>query len=210
MSRTSNDPTFWKRHARRYDRVARLLNGRFDPMVDRVADIVAGSTHVLEVAAGTGLVTQTIAKVVTHLVATDTSDAMLQTLQARMADVGASNVEVRTADALALPFDDGEFDAVVAANVLHLLPDPGAGLSEIRRVLRPGGVVCVPTFCHADTVMAHVMSRLLRVGGFRVVTRFSGDGLREVVQSAGFRVECRERFQGVLPLWLVAGRRDVE
>lgn len=185
-----------------------MLNGRFDHMVARVAELVEDSARVLEIAAGTGLVTQAIAGVVDHLVATDTSEAMLEVLRARMADAGVSNVQVRQADALALPFGDGEFDAVVAANVLHLLPDPAAALSEMRRVLRPGGVACVPTFCHADTTTAHIVSRLLRLGGFRVVTRFSGAGLGDVVHSAGFRVENRERFPGVLPLWLVAGRRD--
>jgi len=205
---TTNDPKFWKRHARRYDRVARLLNGRFDAMVDRAAELVGGSARVLEVAAGTGLVTQVLAGVADHIVATDMSDSMLEILRARMADARASNVEVRAADALALPFGDGEFDAVVAANVLHLLPDPAAALSEMRRVLRPGGVACVPTFCHAETTTAHIVSRLLRLGGFRVVTRFSGDRLGDLIHSAGFRVEHQERFPGVLPLWLVAGRHD--
>lgn len=205
---TSKDFEFWRRHANRYDRVARLLNGKFDEMVARVAELVNGSARVLEIAAGTGLVTQAMIGVVDHLVATDASEDMLQILRARMADLGASTVEVRIADALALPFEDGEFDAVVAANVLHLLPDPVACLAEVRRVLRPGGLLCVPTFCHADTTTAHLVSRVLRLGGFRVVTRFTGDGLDDVVRGAGFIVEHRQRFAGVLPLWLVAGRSD--
>lgn len=209
-SSTNKDPAFWKRHANRYDRVARLLNGNFDEMVARVAKLVDGSARVLEIAAGTGLVTQAVAGVVDHLVATDTSEDMLEILRGRMAAQGASNVEVRTADALALPFEDGEFDAVVAANVLHLLPDPGPCLYQMRRVLRRGGLLCVPTFCHADTTTARVVSRLLRLGGFRVVTRFSGDSLEEAVRAAGLSVDKRERYPGVLPLLLVAGRDRAE
>ncbi len=205
-SSTNKDPAFWKRHANRYDRVARLLNSNFDEMVARVAELVDGSARVLEIAAGTGLVTQAVAGVVDHLVATDTSEDMLEILRGRMADLGASNVEVRTADALALPFEDSDFDAVVAANVLHLLPDPETCLSQMRRVLRPNGLLCVPTFCHADTTTAHVVSRLLRLGGFRVVTRFTGDSLEAAVRAAGLSIDKRERFAGVLPLWLVAGR----
>ncbi len=211
MSRPANkDSAFWRRHANRYDQVARLLNGNFDKMVGRLAELVDGSGQVLEVAAGTGLVTQAMAGVVDHLVATDASEAMLDILRGRMADLGASNVQVRTANALALDFEDGEFDAVVAANVLHLLPDPSVCLLEMRRVLRPDGLLCVPTFCHGDTSAAHIVSRLLRLGGFRVVTRFSGGDVGALVQAAGFTVEHRERFPGVLPLWLVVGRRDSE
>lgn len=204
---TNHDSAFWRRHANRYDRVARLLNGNFDKMATRVAELVDGSGRALEIAAGTGLVTQVMAGVVGQLVATDASEDMLQILRGRMADLGASNVQVRTADALALDFEDGEFDAVVAANVLHLLGDPGACLSEMRRVLRPNGLLCVPTFCHGDTWTAHFVSRVLRLGGFRVVTRFSGEGLDNLVEGAGFSSERRERFAGVLPLCLVAGRK---
>lgn len=177
-------------------------------MVARVAELVDGSGRVLEIAAGTGLVTQAMAGGVGQLVATDASEDMLQVLRGRMADLGVSNVQMRTADALALDFEDGEFDAVVAANVLHLLADPRAGLSEMRRVLRPNGLLCVPTFCHGDTWTAHIVSRVLRLGGFRVVTRFTGEGLDNLVQGTGFSLERRERFAGVLPLCLVAGRRD--
>ena len=205
---TNQDSAFWRRHANRYDRVARLLNGNFGNMVARVAELVDGSGRVLEIAAGTGLVTQAMAGRVGQLVATDASEDMLQVLRGRMADLGVSNVQVRTADALALDFEDGEFDAVVAANVLHLLADPRAGLSEMRRVLRPNGLLCVPTFCHGDTWTAHIVSRVLHLGGFRVVTRFSGEGLDNLVQGTGFSLERRERFAGVLPLCLVAGRRD--
>lgn len=205
---TDHDSAFWRRHANRYDRVARLLNGNFGNMVARVAELVDGSGRVLEIAAGTGLLTQAMAGGVGQLVATDASEDMLQVLRGRMADLGVSNVQMRTADALALDFEDGEFDAVVAANVLHLLADPRAGLSEMRRVLRPNGLLCVPTFCHGDTWTAHIVSRVLRLGGFRVVTRFTGEGLDNLVQGTGFSLERRERFAGVLPLCLVAGRRD--
>ena len=208
MKSEDNGTAFWRRHANRYDRVARLLNGNFDNMVARVAELVDGSGRVLEIAAGTGLATQAMAGGVGQLLATDASEDMLQVLRGRMADLGVSNVQVRTADALALDFEDGEFDAVVAANVLHLLADPRAGLSEMRRVLRPNGLLCVPTFCHGDTWTAHIVSRVLRLGGFRVVTRFTGAGLDNLVQGAGFIVEHRERFAGVLPLWIVAGLRD--
>ena len=51
-----------------------------------------------------------------------------------------------TADVTALPFRSGAFDVVVAAFVVNHLPDPVAGLSELRRVTRAGGAVLVSTF----------------------------------------------------------------
>ena len=51
-----------------------------------------------------------------------------------------------TADVTALPFRSGAFDVVVAAFVVNHLPDPTAGLTELRRVTRPGGAVLASTF----------------------------------------------------------------
>ena len=52
---------------------------------------------------------------------------------------GARNVTFHEADAIALPFDSGTFDAVVCVQVLEYVDDVSAALSELRRVLRPGG-----------------------------------------------------------------------
>jgi ubiquinone/menaquinone biosynthesis C-methylase UbiE len=50
-------------------------------------------------------------------------------------------VETRQAPADALPFPDASFDVATAGFVLHLVPDPAAALAEIKRVLRPGGML---------------------------------------------------------------------
>lgn len=194
---------YWKRHARRYDRATLLLNRRFGAMADRVAESIRGSRRVLEIAAGTGLVTARIAPVVGALVATDSSPEMLAVLRARIAAAGHTNVDIEEADALALAFSDGSFDACVVANLLHLLPDPGRALDEARRVLDSGRILAAPTFCHGETAMARLVSRLLGVTGFPVVTRFAGGALRELVGHHGFTVEDDVLFPGLLPIRLV-------
>jgi len=65
---------------------------------------------------------------------------MLEVCSANAAHLGCP-LEARVADAEALPYPDGSFDLVVGHAVLHHLPDPGAALAEIRRVLAPGGAV---------------------------------------------------------------------
>jgi SAM-dependent methyltransferase len=63
-----------------------------------------------------------------------------------MASFGAASGPAVTADVIALPFRDGSFDVVAAAFVLNHLPDPAAGLAELRRVTRAGGAVLASTF----------------------------------------------------------------
>lgn len=198
---------FWRVQARRYDRVVGVLNRRFDEMATQVGAALDGCHDVLEVAAGTGLVTQHIAPRVQNLIATDSSAEMLDILRARMRSLGHPDVVVELADLNALRFETGSFDAVVMANVLHLLPTPEAALEEVKRVLRPGGRLCAPTFCHGEHTVAHVVSRLLSLSGFKVVTRFSGRSLVSLLESTGLEVEQRERYGGLLPIWLVVARR---
>jgi len=97
-------------------------------------------SRVLEIAAGTGVVTRALAaglEEATAIVATDLSQAMLD----HAASVGTSRPVVwQQADAMALPFDDGAFDAVVCQFGAMFFPDKSDAYAEVRRVLRPGGV----------------------------------------------------------------------
>ena len=97
-------------------------------------------TRVLEIAAGTGVVTRALASALpasVSIVATDLNQAMLD----RAAAVGTARpVEWRQADAMQLPFADGAFDAVVCQFGVMFFPDKAKAFAEARRVLKPGGV----------------------------------------------------------------------
>ena len=62
--------------------------------------------------------------------------------EAGEAPTGAE-ADIKQGDALALPFPDGEFDRVVAAEILEHIPEDTAAIAELVRVLRPGGTVAV-------------------------------------------------------------------
>jgi len=95
--------------------------------------------RVLELAAGTGVVTRALAKQLpadAHLVATDLNQDMLDHAMRKGV---ARDVEWRRADAMALPFEDGSFDVVVCQFGVMFFPDKPKAFAEARRVLRPGG-----------------------------------------------------------------------
>ncbi len=97
-------------------------------------------SRVLEIAAGTGVVTRALVSALpdrTAIVATDLNQAMLDQAIA----IGTSRpVEWRQADAMQLPFADGAFDAVVCQFGAMFFPDKSKAFAEARRVLRPRGV----------------------------------------------------------------------
>ncbi|MFP6662853.1 MAG: class I SAM-dependent methyltransferase [Deltaproteobacteria bacterium] len=204
---SDGNPAFWKKHASRYDRATRRLSSGFAEMAQAVAARTRGAGDVLEIAAGTGMVTEIAAPGAGHYIATDASEEMLEILRARVGTAG--HIQVRAADALALSFPDAAFDVVVMANLLHLLPQPLEALAEAWRVLRPGGLLVAPTFAHGQGLRANVVSRLLAGIGFPVQTRFRGDELDQLIGRAGFELREARWFSGLIPIrFVVFGRRE--
>jgi len=113
----------------------------FEPYaVDLAARVASQSpSRVLEVAAGTGVVTRRLAATLPRsatIVATDLNRAMLDQASA----VGtARSVEWKQADATSLPFADASFDAVVCQFGAMFFPDKPKAFAEAKRVLRDGG-----------------------------------------------------------------------
>lgn len=207
MNHLDRNPAYWQRHARRYDRALALHNRRFGRVAELAAEDAAGRDPVLELAAGTGLLTVALARHAGQLLATDRSPEMLAVLQQRLKAAGHDRVQVQVADALATGLPDASFDVVVMANLLHLLPNPGQALTEARRVLRPGGRLIAPTFCHGETLTAHIVSRILGLSGFPVVTRFGGPTLYKLLEAHSFVVEREELVPGLLPVRYLRARR---
>lgn len=115
----------------------------FEPYAVDLAGRVASRSpgRVLEVAAGTGVVTRALAAALPEraaIVATDLNQPMLDQASA----LGTARpVEWRQADAMQLPFPDGAFDAVVCQFGVMFFPDKPRAYAEAHRVLRPGGVL---------------------------------------------------------------------
>ena len=113
----------------------------FQPYADDLARRLAAlrPSKVLELAAGTGVVTRALASslpATVTITATDLNQAMLDEASAR----GTSRpVHWRQADAMQLPFEDGAFDAVVCQFGVMFFPDKPAAFAEARRVLTSGG-----------------------------------------------------------------------
>ena len=114
----------------------------FEPYAADLANRLASRslTHVLEIAAGTGVVTRALASVLPEsisIVATDLNQPMLDQASA----LGTKRrVEWRQADAMQLPFRDGTFDAVVCQFGVMFFPEKSKAFSEAHRVLNSGGV----------------------------------------------------------------------
>jgi ubiquinone/menaquinone biosynthesis C-methylase UbiE len=205
MDRADEDRAYWERHSKSYDRSLRILNRNLPRLRELAATAVQGAERVLEVAAGTGVVTTAIARSARRVIATDYSEAMVSTLKTRVRDAGLSNVDCERGDIFALPYAPESFDAVVAANVLHLLPDLPGAIAALRKMLAPGGKLVVPTFCHDETLLSAVVSRVLALTRFPGHRRFTVQSLRDTLVGRGLQVLRQETLSGLIPIGYVEG-----
>ena len=117
---------------------------------------------VLEIAAGTGVVTRELARTLpadTPIIATDLNQSMID----HAASIGTERpVQWRQADAMRLPFPDDAFDLVACQFGVMFFPDKSAAFAEARRVLRPGGVFLFSVWDTIETnEFAHVVTAAL-------------------------------------------------
>jgi SAM-dependent methyltransferase len=131
--------------AHAYDRFMGRYSGSLSPQLADLAGVRAGQ-RALDVGCGPGaLTTELVGRLGPQAVAAaDPSEPFVQAARQRH-----PGVEVAVAGAEDLPFDDGVFDAALAQLVVSFMSDPVAGLAEMRRVTRPGGIVAACVWDHA-------------------------------------------------------------
>lgn len=108
---------------------------------------IAPGAQVLELGCGTGDMWINHLDLLTGgagLTLTDFSAGMLETAKKNLA--GAENVRFQVVDIQDIPYPDASFDVVIANMMLYHVPDLHKGLSEVRRVLKPGGVFYCATY----------------------------------------------------------------
>ncbi len=102
--------------------------------------------RVLDVGCGSGVAIKLIAQIAVEgfVAGVDYSEEMVQqALRRNAAAVQAGRVEIRHSNVAALPYDDESFDKVCAIETFYFWPDPVANLQEVRRVMKPGGLVAL-------------------------------------------------------------------
>ena len=178
---------FWDNVAWVYDLFANVINRRADrKLCAVVADCISPGDEVLECACGTGLLSVVIAERCAHLTASDFSAKMLR--QAERKCRSLRNVSFEQGDILAIDHPDERFDAVVAANVIHLLDEPLRALRELDRVCKRGGTLIIPTYMNqTDKGTTNSVSGAIGRAGADFKREFTLDSYRQFFADAGYQ-----------------------
>jgi ubiquinone/menaquinone biosynthesis C-methylase UbiE len=173
--------------ARVYERLTARADLRGnDKMRARLTAGLGG--RVLEIGAGNGLNFRYYASDL-RIVGIEPDPHMLKRAVPRIARA-AAKIDLAAADGQSLPFCGASFDAAVVCLVLCTIPDPGSALSEIRRVMKPGGQV---RFFEHVRAPGRVIGAIQNAVDPLWARAFAGchpnRDTAEVIRSAGFRIE---------------------
>ncbi len=172
-------------------RIARLLLG------------LGAEDVVLDLACGPGNFSREFARTVGPeglVVGVDVSPTMLARAVADNERSGIANLALVRADATALPFRSGTFDATCCFAALHLFADPFAALDEMRRILGPGGRIAIMTSVRRQLTVQPLKPLIERASGMRV---FESDEITGALHERGF-VGIHQRLAGMVQF--VGGR----
>lgn len=163
---------FWDKVSPVYDIFENVYNSKvFNGTGEKVAELIEPSDTVLECACGTGAISIFLAKKCKRLVATDFSVGMLK--QAAKKCGVFDNVTFKKADITNIKCKDGQFDKVVAGNVIHLLPKPEIALRELERVVKPGGKIIIPTYINMSKGSGKAAVKFLELLGANFNRQFT-------------------------------------
>lgn len=196
---------YWDRHSVTYDREMGFMD-RVLFRDTRAWTCSLARGEVLEVAIGTGLNLPHYPLGI-RLTGIELAPAMLAIAQRRARDLDLA-VDLRQGDAEALDLPDASFDTVVCTFSLCAIPDHRTALTEMVRVLRPGGLLLLADHVASANVAVRGLQRLLELitvplGGEHFLRRPV-----DLVHAAGLAVERRERFTLGLVERLAARRPD--
>jgi SAM-dependent methyltransferase len=144
------------------------------PVLDRVG--IRPGERVLELGPGPGAFTMEAAQRVGpegRLIAVDIQPKMIAQVEKRVREAGLTNVETHVSDAYHLPLDDASVDRAFLVTVLPEVPDQSRALTELRRVIKPGGQLSITEeFFDPDYPFAFETVRRVEAAGFKLDRRF--------------------------------------
>lgn len=196
---------FWQRMAKLYAPFIKSADPLYEAICGRCRCYLTREADVLELACGTGQFSFRLAEHAGHWEATDFSERMVAEAQKRQRP---QNLTFAVRDATRLPYAAAAFDTVLIANALHIMPSPDKALSEIRRVLKPGGVLLAPTFIWGTDARQQVSEWIIARLGFRVFHKWNAEELADYVETFGFTVLERKIMGGsIRPLCCLIARK---
>lgn len=193
--------TFWNRFAAVYDLATRAGDHGLMDAATYIGGFLKPTDIVLDAACGTGAFACALAPRVGFMAACDFAPNMLARARSKAQRIGVPDETIGfgAGDITALEFEDDTFDAAIAGNVLHLLDDPTIAVAELRRVVKPDGIIAIPNYVNAEAVDRRFLG-IIEAFGFSARHEWDEAALLAFLDEAGLDVLDRRSFEAKQPL----------
>ena len=202
------EAALWNRFSVIYDAFVRKDVPAYREIIERAKTLVVPEMRVLEIATGTGTISLGIADSLKTVEAIDISPDMIKKAKKKAERKKIGNVTFGVYDACALPYAEDEFDIVIIANTLHIMPAPEKALTEILRVLKSDGYLIAPTFVHAQSTKAAILSHLMAITGFRAYHRWDINSYCGFLKENGFDIADKSIIKASFPIAYITARQS--
>ncbi len=183
----TNNAVFWNKAARGYAKRPVADEAAYAHTLDRTRSYLKATDKVLEAGCGTGTTALKLADAAAEIVATDVASEMIAIAREKGKDTG--NVRFEVADETLNQFGNDSFDAVLAFNLIHLVPNPQSALRRFHDVLKPGGFFVSKTPCLGGNLMLRPMIRVMQFFGKAPFVSFlRPDDVANMVERAGLEI----------------------
>ena len=186
--------TFWDRKASGYSKSSISDVESYQRKLSETQKLFTPDMRVLEFGCGTGATAVQHAPHVAHIDAIDISEKMLEIGRERATKSHIENIRFTRGTLSEFNAETGSLDAVLGLNVIHLLPDRQAVLSEVARILKPGGLFISSTACLGSSYMRFI-KLIVPLGQFLGlipdVFVLTESQLTKEVTDAGFVIESQ-------------------
>lgn len=200
---------FWNRVAQRYADMPMRNAVAYEATLNLVRQYLHADQCVLEIGCGTGTTAVRLAGYVRRYVATDYAPEMIAIAEEKRRAEGLDHLELSVGTPGDGSLPEGSFDAILAFNVLHLLPDRTAALSEVFDMLPSGGVLISKTPCFGGVfrILQPLVAVMKWLGKAPDVRFLTSARLERDVVSAGFEIVEVGNYPKRPPSRLIVAKR---
>lgn len=189
----NSNKKFWEKFAKLYTIFQERGNKElYNTVCQKIRPLFNENQKVLELGCGTGQLTVFLAEYSEHWTATDFSENMIREAKRRF---NMNKVLFEVQDATQLGYDNHMFDVVLIANALHIMPEPEKALQEIKRVLKPEGILIAPTFVYEGGLNKFRLGIMEKIG-FKTFHQWTVNEYEIFIKSHGFSIMSSELLSG--------------
>jgi len=195
----SKSDEFWDKTAEKYSKKAVPNEEIYQKKLSETQGFFSSNMHILEFGCGTGTTAVHHAPHVHKIDAIDISEKMLQIGREKAKESAVDNITFSLGTLDEFDAKPSSMDAVLGLNVIHLVPNRKALISEVARVLKPGGVFVSSTGCLGNSYFRFIkllVPLLKPLGLIPDIFIFSEAELAADIEKAGFSIE-RQWHHGV-------------